>query len=136
MKLTVQEKEYNLRLLCGKFRELREAMGGGNLMEKLTEAMGNSDAEALGKALRVVCLSPRLANNEAAFAVIDGYLEEGHTVMDFGNLLLEVLDESGFLPKRGMAATIQEQTAKAMEKLDETLGELETAPVPFLGYKA
>lgn len=134
MKLEIKGKEYNLRLLCGKFRELKD-VAGGDILQSMMDAMGNSDAEALGKALRVMCVEPKLTN-EQAYAVLDGYLEEGHTVMEFGNVLMGVLDESGFLPQRGMAAAIQEQTEKAMSAVSEKIAEASEKPLEFAGFKA
>lgn len=131
MKLNIKDKEYNLRLLCGKFRELKDVVGGENLLETLTGAMGSSDADTLGKALQVMCISPRL-KREDAFEVLDDYLSEGNTVMDFGNVIMEVLDESGFLPKRGMAEKIQQQTQAAMEKMEAQIQDTEA----FNGFRA
>ena len=133
MKLHINDKEYNLRLRCGKFRELKDTIGGENILETLTTAMGNSDAYVLGKALKVMCMAPRL-KDEDAFEVIDAYLDEGHTVMEFGGVIMEALDESGFLPKRGMSEKIQQQTQAAMEKMDQQIQDLE-APT-FAGFKA
>lgn len=136
MNLQIKNKEYSLRLRCGKFRELRDTIGGDNLLESLTNAMGNSDADVLGKAFQVMCISPRLSRDEA-FAALDTYLDEGHTVMEFGNVIMEVLDESGFLPKRGMAEKIQQQTQAAMEKIDEKIQEIAQSEIPaFSGFKA
>lgn len=129
MVLTVKEKDYTLRLLCGKFRELKDKIKSDNLMQSIMEAAQNADVEVMAKCIQVVALEPKLTET-AALALMDDYIEESneHTVMTFGMKLLEVFDEAGFLPKKGIAKDISEQMNKAMSSLN--FGEIMKTETP------
>lgn len=133
MKLTIKDKEYNLRLLCGKVRELRDAIKSDDLLGALSKAAPENDVETLAKALRVMCVDPRLSKDSEVYQIIDDYLEEDHTVIDFGNVIMEVLDDSGFLPYRGMSEEIRKKTETALKEIDGRLTDLPTQE--FAGYK-
>jgi hypothetical protein len=138
MFLKVKDQEYRLRLKCRDFRKLKEKLDTKDLMTTILDAMQNADVDTLAKCMTV--MSEQLMDEEAAYTLMDDYLEgDGATVMQLGGKLLQVLDEAGFLPKKGMAASMVAATKKALDKLniEEIVDqEMDKAEKPFTGYKA
>lgn len=136
MILKINEQEYELRLPCKNFRKLKEKLNG-ELMDTLMTAMQNSDVDVMADAFSVLCTEANFKRDNA-YDVIDAFLaEEGNTVTAFGIRILEVLDQAGFLPQKGMAAKVSrmmdKQLAGMMQELEEATQE-ETKP--FKGHKA
>lgn len=138
MFLKVKDNEYRLRLKCRDFRKLKEKLDTKDLMTTILDAMQNADVDTLAKCMTVMSEQPM--DEEAAYTLMDDYLEgDGATVMDLGGKLLRVLDEAGFLPKKGMAVSMVNAMEKALKGLDieEIVNtEIEKAEKPFAGHKA
>lgn len=141
MILKIGETEYTLRLPCKKFRTLKAKLGN-DLMETISTAMQTADVDVMADAFVVLCTDPAVTN-ETVYDVLDAYLaQEENTVMSLGGVILRVFDESGFLPKKGMATALSRKMNKEMEKAlldlqepDETAETVE-APQPFTGHTA
>lgn len=138
MFLNVKDKEYRLRLKCRDFRKLKEKLDTKDLMTTILDAMQNADVDTLAKCMTVMSEQPM--DEEAAYTLMDDYLEgDGATVMDLGGKLLRVLDEAGFLPKKGMAVSMvnaMEKTLKGLDIEEIVNTEIEKAEKPFAGHKA
>lgn len=115
MNLEVNGKEYALRLRCREVKKLKEKLQGANILNGITEAMQNSDVETIAKCITVM---GGLKDTET-YDLIDAYLEdEGNTFFDLCVEIMKVVDEAGFLPKRGMAQQIAEGMQTVLDSMD------------------
>lgn len=95
-----------LRLDAARIAQLEDKLGGKSPLSIFTEA-GERSVPPLKSLLLVLHMALQPLNHgmkaEDAYALYDKYIEEGHTMVDFFQVIVEVYQASGLLPKEADA---------------------------------
>lgn len=97
---------YKLRLDAARIAQLEDKLGGKSPLSIFAEA-GERNVPPLKSLLLVLHMALQPLNHglkaEDAYALYDKYIEEGHSMVDFFQVIVDIYQASGLLPKEAEA---------------------------------
>lgn len=118
---TGETKEVVFRARTRVVNAMKEKFKTDAIQDVMQMAMDTSDFNQVAYFITQFCEDPMYKTMDGALDFIDDYLyQTGETIVGLGITMVEVMDESGFLPKKGLSREIGSFMDQTLRELDFT----------------
>lgn len=118
---TGEAKEVVFRARTRVVNAMKEKFKTDAIQDVMQMAMDTSDFNQVAYFITQFCEDPMYKTMDGALDFIDDYLyQTGETIVGLGITMVEVMDEAGFLPKKGLSREIGSFMDQTLQELDFT----------------